>query len=469
MIIDKLNSSLKIAKYDSLNLLTESCKTFDVSIYEQHSHDIWNILQKETLNSSEPEIEEASLNCISAIINRLSLSENNKLFKQTVHNLYDTLKGNLRPETKLFLPSSKILIAVARASKESCDMIVQPTVALLLNHYNLTKDRNQKEILFRTLMEFSIAYLKLFDVTNITEIETLNEIPALCLQACSLQTESQLQVISFESCARIAKMLPETVRNTLYQLLKTKIVHEEPEKVRNSVLKCFKTFAHLYKDEIIKEFFNVDCKTDLAKLQLYLEALSCIVSEKAFAEIILPQVLQLSTNDDIKTAGISIKCLRNILEENHSNTFIQDYLYSDCEVIDKILKWVLRIIESNQSNFELLENVSIVVKIVVGYRSIDEQTLIVQIYFQELFMRFQQRDELKDKIIVLLEGVLVRIRPDVVIEQKYVLIKELLKITGVVPENIYLYACMIIANVINKSCEGNAFLAVNNFSYNNYF
>lgn len=449
-----MNSSLKLAKYDSLKLLTESCNVFDVSIYEQHIQDIWNILQKESLNSNDPELEEVSLQAISAIIGRLSKSENTTLFKDTISNLYDSLKLNLRPDTKLFIPSSKILYAAARASKESCDHIVPPIVLLLSNQYKLTTNPAHQEILLRTLMEFVIGYVKLFDVNNITEVDMLKEVPVLCFEATT-HPENGVRVIGFESTGRIAKILPLNIREKVYELLKYEMIIEEPELVRNSLLKCLKVFSTVYKDEISDKILSSKIPvTNTMTLQLYLETLSSIVSEKSFLDKILPQILDHCTSESIATSKISVKCLRKLLEENSNNEDIQNYLYDKCKILDRITSWVLTLIKDNKSDFELLDDISTILKIVIGYQDHNEQQNIVKTYLKEILSSYKLNGHTQDKVVIILDGFLLRIRPGVEIPEKYDLILELLQISGTMEEDTYLYVCKLIANLLNKCNEG---------------
>lgn len=455
LVIDKLSSSLKIAKYDSLNLLTEGCKVFSATHFQQHSHDIWNLLQKESLSSNDSDIEEASLNAISAVINKLSFNEDKTFFNQTVDNLYDTLRGNLKPDTKLFLSSSKILLATTRASKESCQKIAPPVVELLLNHFNLTRDINQRQILFRTLVEFAIAYIKLYEITDISSIKTLNEIPALCLESLILH-DSALKVISFESISRITKVLPLSFRIQLYTVLKHEIVNSAPESERNAFLKCFKMFSNVYKAEIIEGFLSSNSNintSDLNSLQLYLEALITIISDKDYAFIILPKILDysVSNSSDLSTSKIAVVCLRKLISEHSGNQFIQEYLYTDCNILEKINTWTLSVI--NESDFNLLRNVSEIIKIIIGYQNAETQATIVDLYVNSLINEYCENCS-RDNLIILLDGFIICVRPEVHLPNKFELIRKLFESSSCIQENYYTYASILIANIVNKSAEG---------------
>ncbi|GLV44032.1 Mms19 [Carabus blaptoides fortunei] len=453
LIVDKLNSTLKLAKFDSLVLLIESCNHFDVSVYEQHIQDIWNILQKDALTSTDAELEEVRLQAISAVIYRLSKSENTTLFKDTIFNLYDSLRLNLRPDTKLFIPSSKILYAAARASKESCDSIVQPIVLLLSNQYNLTTNPAHQEILLRTLMEFVIGYVKLFEVNNIIDVDMLKEVPVLCLEA-TRHPENGVRVIGFESIGRIAKTLPLNIRENVYELLKYEMIIEEPELVRNSLLKCLKIFASLYKDEITDKILSSKINvTDTMTLELYLETLCSIVSEKSFLDRILPEILDHCTGESIDTSKISIKCLRKLLEENSNNDDIQNYLYVKCKILEKMTSWILSLIKDNKSDFQLLDDTSTILKTVIGYQDRNEQQNIIETYLSEILTSYKLNGHTQDKVIILLDGLLLRLRPDVEIPEKYDLIRDLLQLSGTIAEDTYLYVCKLVANLINKCNE----------------
>lgn len=452
LVIDKLSSSLKIAKYDSLNLLTESCKVFGVTHFQQHSHDIWNLLQKESLSSSDSDVEEASLNAISAVINKLSFNEDKTFFNETVDNLYDTLRGNLKPDTKLFLSSSKILLATTRASKESCKKIAPPVVELLLNHFNLTRDINQRQILFRTLVEFAIAYIKLYEITDISSIQTLNEIPTLCLESLILH-DSALKVISFESISRITKVLPFSFRTKFYTILKREIVNSAPDFERNAFLKCFKMFSNVYKTEIIVEFLSSTSNintSDLNSLQLYLEALIAIISDKDYAFIILPKILEYSVSNgsDLSTSKIAILCLQKLLLEHSGNQFIQAYLYTDCNILEKVNTWTVM----NKTDLNILTNISQIVKTIIGYQNAETQVTIVDLYVNMLINEYCKNCSQENLII--LDGFIICLRPELHLPNKYQLIRKLFGSSSCVQESYYTHACILIANILNKSTEG---------------
>lgn len=324
LVLEKLSSSLRIAKLDSLHILVsmifknkiyefinrntlfifeaEGCKTFEVPFYIQHSTDIWSQIQREVLNFNDQELEEIALKTLEIVINKLSHAADD-IFKKILCDITDTLKGNLLPHMKLFIPSCKILYHVAKASKTSADYVVFEVVPMLINTYNITMTTSHQVMVFKNLIDFVRVYIDVHENDDITETEHLKMIPNLCLKA-ALHKEDEMRSVSFQSLSLLTKSLPTETRKCFYENIRMLLVMQRSDLMNDSFLKCFKAMAQTYSEEI-QNYVLKDIKiNDLESLKVYLDSLIAIADQEEFTEFVLLVFIENSLKD-INTAQIT--------------------------------------------------------------------------------------------------------------------------------------------------------------------
>jgi len=153
LIIDKLCSTLKIAKLDSLHLLRESVQIFEPSRIKQYLPNLWTILQKDFLLDKNVEIKNATLETITSLIK--SLSNDEIICKDFLNRIITDVKSSLHDtQLSLYKPAKILLETIATINKAICVHILQVIIPLCIEQYSTKISLNDKIILIETLNSF---------------------------------------------------------------------------------------------------------------------------------------------------------------------------------------------------------------------------------------------------------------------------------------------------------------------------
>lgn len=150
MIIERLDSSLKVAKLDSLHLLRKGAATYGPKGLEPHLDELWPILRKEVFPGSDTEIRNAGLETVTELTKALS---NDEAIRQNFIDkiITDTKSSLCDVQLNLFLRAEKLLEAVARGNKDSCTQILKALVPLCLGQYSTKTSHSDKVTLTESL------------------------------------------------------------------------------------------------------------------------------------------------------------------------------------------------------------------------------------------------------------------------------------------------------------------------------
>lgn len=426
----------------------QGCKVFNIFDYVQHSTEIWSLIYKELLNCTDVNIISACFDTLSAFINKLSKSDE-RFFKDFLKNITDTTKGNLLPDSKLFEASARILIHIAKASKPSATFIVKEIVPILSNTYSITKTPAHKVKLFKTLVSFYKVYV---DVNPEEEIQELSEIPTICADALCCG-DLELQAAGANSIALIAKSLPCVIREFVYNKLKVLLLQPEENELRNALLLCFKALAEYYPEEVQQNILNGLTPSDLEALTLYLDALGYIACLQRLQDNVLP-VLTSYCFKHTDEANVAFSCLKIVVTNEQCDDFIISYLNDKLNFIHNAVSWIfenLKMIGVIQ-NQKLLENIDCIFMSLIGNLSETKQNEIVQPEVERILHLFKQTDNFV--LIVLLNGLLVRMRTNIVLCNR--IVEDLLKISLRHCNAVFVHdtSVQFLANILNKTSDG---------------
>lgn len=152
LIIEKLYSSLKVAKLDALNLLRDAVKTFKLSRVERHLRELWTILRKEIIPSEDTEIKNAALEAIISLITIISINET--ICKDFISKIItDTSLPFCDVQNSLHKQNAKMLLEkIAIVNKVICMQVSQTVIPLCIGQYSISESSlNDKIALLETL------------------------------------------------------------------------------------------------------------------------------------------------------------------------------------------------------------------------------------------------------------------------------------------------------------------------------
>lgn len=153
LIIDKLYSTHRIAKLDSLNLLREGVQTFGLLKVKSHLSELWTILKKEIMSEKDVEMKDAALEAITSLIKIISVDE--AVCKNFINQIITDIKFSLSDvQLSLYRSAQRLLETIAVISKTVCVQILQVVIPLCIGQYSTKNSSNDKIALIETLNNF---------------------------------------------------------------------------------------------------------------------------------------------------------------------------------------------------------------------------------------------------------------------------------------------------------------------------
>lgn len=150
LIIEKLYSTHRVAKLDSLNLLRDSVQTFGALKLQQYLYELWTVLRKEVIPVKDIEIAHAALEAIVSLIKVMSTTE--IACKDFVNKIIiDTKPSLCNIQLSLYKPAEKLLETIATVNKETCIQVMLAVIPLCIGQYSTNISWDDKSELIETL------------------------------------------------------------------------------------------------------------------------------------------------------------------------------------------------------------------------------------------------------------------------------------------------------------------------------
>lgn len=153
LIIDKLYSTLRVAKLDSLSLLRDGVQTFGLPKVQSHLSELWTTLRKEVMPGRDIEIRDIALEALIRLIRVISVNEIVRTdFIEKI--IVDTKSSLCDMQLSLYKPAEKILETIATVNKTACVQILQVIIPLCIEQYMTKVSSNDKIVVIETLNTF---------------------------------------------------------------------------------------------------------------------------------------------------------------------------------------------------------------------------------------------------------------------------------------------------------------------------
>lgn len=150
LIIEKLYSTHRVAKLDSLHLLCDSVQTFGALKLQQYLCELWTALRKEVMPVKDVEITNAALEAIMSLIRVISTTEIScKDFVDKI--ITDTKPSLCDVQLSLYRPAEKLLETIATINKETCVQVMLAVIPLCIGQYFTNISWDDKIELIETL------------------------------------------------------------------------------------------------------------------------------------------------------------------------------------------------------------------------------------------------------------------------------------------------------------------------------
>ncbi|XP_026674112.1 MMS19 nucleotide excision repair protein homolog isoform X2 [Ceratina calcarata] len=439
IILDKLNSSVKVAKLDSLNLLCKGVYTFGVNGLKEHLTELCSWLRKEIMSGEDLEVKNASLKALAAIIE--VISSDTELCESSIDYIIKDVKPCLYDaQLNLFKPSVKLLECIATVNKETCVQGLQIIMPLCLGQYSTKTSMTDKIIYIETLNTFiKIAADHGFNIKNVPEL-AWTDIPQLYLNDL-LTPNEELQSKILSGLTLQKKYLNEVHRSSLYNQIYS-LIESNSNELRTLCHTSLLNFAMLYPCEIItliKEKYQLNDGEE-TKVQIRkLEVLAAVAKTHRLGREVLPQIVSQTNSDNFEISCTALSCLHKLVATKHIDYDAQHYLYERCNIIEKLS--ALNISPTDQ-RLDLILNIF---RLIVRNFTFEKQQRIANRYVPILSGQASEVDA------VFTINLLIPLRKDIDLAINNNLFENLYNLAvNSVHSNVRLITCKFVAVILNK-------------------
>ncbi|XP_069704917.1 MMS19 nucleotide excision repair protein homolog isoform X1 [Periplaneta americana] len=415
LLLEKLDSQLRIAKIDSLQLLQEGCRTFAVNGMEKYLYDLCKSLQREVVSSIDKEVCKEALSALEALMRMIFSSP---LHKDTAHVFHTCLDNVIsgaclqlqNVELSTFQSSVQMLLAISHASSASCEAVAKAVVPMLLKQSQMGLDEENMTTLLQTLTSFlSICEKQQVIPADVGEAHSLYlEMAQGAVPASQLEGMRGLSV-SVTSLTRDARL-------QAYELACAYVLQGGRDRVRQEAIACLKRLALHYPNEVMEFVVSsrLQCREgeqDVVRMDRCVDALCCIAVIEPFTACIVPQLLGFVTDhQETDVCHMGVRCLRKLVLLPDASASVHGYLHMQCGAVSRLVRWWL---SGNHDDEQLLLDSATVVSTIVRMLDHRSQSEVLQ----ELLPLFGEGDTLSHhtQSVVLLEALLGVVYRDVVI------------------------------------------------------
>ncbi|CAH2047442.1 unnamed protein product, partial [Iphiclides podalirius] len=297
LLVEKLDSSLKVAKLDSLMLLAESCKTFTPASYRPFLKTLWSSMHREMTNKTDGELKMAAHEALSALVAKLSTTANtDQEFENFVKGVLISSQTALASATTVsqFVQCSRILLTTANASKESCYIVAKSMIPAIGAYYEFKTSPK----LQTASLEFLADLYELAVRWNVVAmLEAVSEIPQLCLLAVS-QPAKEYQIAGFRTLVRAMGSLKSDLVVPFVEVLVHNVQHSNDGDLLRVSVETVHAIARNHPEIVMSLVVKGKCDLDnliedKSTLNKRLELLSSLASIDDFTKVIIEEMLKI--------------------------------------------------------------------------------------------------------------------------------------------------------------------------------
>ncbi|XP_026318835.1 MMS19 nucleotide excision repair protein homolog isoform X2 [Hyposmocoma kahamanoa] len=356
LLIEKLDSHLRLAKLDSLQLLTESCRTFKADSYAPFLRTLWTSIQREIFQKTDDELNMAAHKALSALVTKLSITVNtDQGFESFVKGILISIQTRIAESTTAiqFLQAVRVLLTTANAAKEACVIIAAAMIPAAMTF----SDFNSSQRLQIGCLEFLgdlYAVAKHWDILHMIK-EQIGAIPQHCLNAVSMPVK-EFQIAGFKLLIKVINELQSDLVLPFVEVLIHNVQYSHESDLLSISVETVHVIARKYPELtmslVVKgkcHLNSVLCEKKAVEKRLLL--LSNLASIDDFTKIIIEEMLKVVTNSQDE-AGLKCSVARVVeaLSESisNSNLFSEHkvaQIESDHSLIDSVLAWIFREIQ----------------------------------------------------------------------------------------------------------------------------
>ncbi|XP_075222729.1 MMS19 nucleotide excision repair protein isoform X2 [Lycorma delicatula] len=477
LTLEKLDSNLHIAKLDSLHVLREGLKIWNIESIEPHLVDIWLSIKKELLPGSDAEVRNSSTLTLTSLIRKLNDTPDEKresILKAFTDDIISSTSGLLSDmNLSLFGPAIHILVTSARASNFVCKEIISQVIPKL---YELPQNTSQDTVIvIRTLDLFLKSELQHLSNADDSYSDIWSLYPDMLLSA-ACHHNHDVQAAAFEGLKTLVRHLSESNRNFVYQHCEI-VLSSGNELVKENCIRFLKSSAELYPLEVMKNMvqskllIDKGCP-DIDKQKWRIETLCALIMLPEFIEPVSDILLSL-VDECCDFTSVVLHSIRSLLNNADLNDPAIKIL---CETITKriVLWWINGLQQAKYpeifNNEEVLLDSAAIVECLIRNQNSSLQIEVISPLLQVIIPMKESGNGLNNlgndyssspNSVILLEGLLESLHEDVTVPGWQILTTALSNIAFNSSHSLaQLSASRLLATLMNKQQNDESMVTV---------
>lgn len=393
IVLEKLETQLKVAKIDSLVLIKNLALKYGSQEIEEKFDSIWMGLKVELLPGQNDDIVRAALEALGVIVQEAkSDSVRNNILTIAFNSIAISMCDI---SLRLFYPAIRIAHTLGRASPEAAVYIGDKVAPILLRQFSATEEDNlDKKKTILGLLKDLVAIANKKKCLKALNGETVSEIESIFLD-CLSQNDDR-NILGYSGLIEIAPVTKEATRKTIYKSLlenlRTGIASDIP------INECVSQFVVDFEGELIEEFIypiitsssfvTVDNSDKIFQTLCNLLA-ECKSDSSSIYKYLLGYIFEfpdttLNLNDEMEGDNHSrlivnlLKAINELLD-NKKNQKVALTLYKDHQLIERLME--------SRSKFRgefILKPLASLIIHVMSAQGVDEQNKEVDKYMSLL-------------------------------------------------------------------------------------
>ncbi|CAH2207523.1 jg18165, partial [Pararge aegeria aegeria] len=434
----------------------ESCKTFKTESYGPFLKALWSSIQREISHKTDDELKLAAHEALSALTAKLSTSaDSDQAFENFTKGILISMQTAVAEATTVvqFVQATKILLTVANASKQSCEIITKSMIPAVIAYYE-----------FKTSPKLQIASLDflgdLYDMAEhwkVTECiqKQVDEIPQLCLNAVSVPSK-EYQLAGFKTLIRVMSVLKTDLVVPFVEILIYNVQNSQDDDLLSFSVEAVHAISRKYPELMMSLVVQGKCDLnnltrDKTALQKRLNLLSNLASIDDFTKIIIEEMLKAITTNDEEASKV-VEALNSSISNGslYSENKVAQ-IESDHGLIDSVLTWLLK--EIKTASQESLDNGCTLIANTISSLPSEKQLKTLSRHTNEIL----DKCKTDNVYFQVLECLYVSVNQDVYNTHFEEIMTLSLSLALSETDAVRLKACYLVANFLNKAESGQKF------------
>lgn len=376
LILEKLESELVVAKMDSLYLLVECTKKFEIKEILGKFNEIWNLLKPELMTGANKQISEMSLYTIDKIL--VSASSDTDVCSSFLEIIFSSLMLSLQFDLNEinFKFASKVSLVCSGANEFTSVYVSERLLPAYFEKYE--NSENYVKIILLDAIEKLLTNCQKKGTLKQIKQENLKISESMFVDCiCCKDEDIALKAVGFQSIKNMSSSISEASRILVYSAIVDILLSGENLEVTD----CLKELAEKYPNEVNSNVIQLLYQkevTDLESQNKIFKTICALTNIDLFSEDILNFILENIFKP--KSPEIQLLMLQNfsnILQSILSPSSIQN-LYKNHKIIERLFSLAH---EPNLKE-ETLLIISTILSLIIKNLNIEVQTDVVNTFLK---------------------------------------------------------------------------------------